>query len=61
MIATHSPILMAYPQATIFLMEDGPLRSIAYCDTEHYSVTRNFLTRTEQMLKVLLNEPDLCG
>ena len=30
LIATHSPILMAYPQATIHLMADGPPRRIAY-------------------------------
>ncbi len=54
-IATHSPILMAYPQATIFLMADGAPSPIAYHDTEHYQVTRNFLDRTEQMLDQLLD------
>jgi predicted ATPase len=54
-IATHSPILMAYPDATIYLLADGPLRPTAYHDTEHYTVTRNFLTRTEQMLDILLD------
>ncbi|MGA3002083.1 MAG: AAA family ATPase [Acetobacteraceae bacterium] len=57
LIATHSPILMAYPNATIYLLADGPPRSIAYRDTEHYTVTRNFLTRTEQMLNILLDRP----
>ncbi len=55
LIATHSPILMAYPQASIYLMADGPPRLVAYRDTEHFAVTRNFLNRTEQMLDVLLN------
>ena len=54
LIATHSPILMAYPHAAIYLLADGPPRRIAYRDTEHYSVTRNFLTRTDQMLGELL-------
>jgi predicted ATPase len=54
-IATHSPILMAYPNAQILLLADGPPRPVAYQDTEHYSVTRNFLLRTEQMLDVLLD------
>ena len=56
-IATHSPILMAYPQAAIFLMADGAPASVAYRDTEHYQVTRNFLNRTEQMLDQLLDRP----
>jgi predicted ATPase len=54
-IATHSPILMAYPNAQILLLADGPPRPVAYHYTEHYSVTRNFLLRTEQMLDVLLD------
>jgi len=59
LIATHSPILMAYPNATIYLLADGPPRTVDYRDTEHYTVTRNFLTRTEQMLDILLDRsPD---
>jgi len=61
LIATHSPILMAYPQAAIYLMANGPPQPIAYRDTEHYTVTRNFLNRTEQMLDVLLNEETAAG
>ena len=55
LIATHSPILMAYPYASIFLMADGPPQLIAYRDTEHFTVTQNFLTRTDKMLDVLLD------
>ncbi len=54
LIATHSPILMAYPDADIYMMGDGPPYLIDYAETEHYRVTRHFLTRTEAMLKVLL-------
>ena len=55
LIATHSPILMAYPDADILLLADGPPRRVAYRDTEHYQLTRNFLTRTESMLDTLLD------
>jgi predicted ATPase len=55
LIATHSPILMAYPQASIYLLADGPPQPVAYRDTEHFTVTRNFLNRPEQMLDILLN------
>ena len=58
LIATHSPILMAYPQAAIYLLADGAPSLIPYRETEHYTVTRNFLTRTGQMLDILLNETD---
>ena len=57
LIATHSPILMAYPQAAIYLLADGAPSLIPYRETEHYTVTRNFLTRTERMLGVLLGDP----
>ena len=55
LIATHSPILMAYPQASIYLLVAGPPRLIPYRETEHFTVTRNFLNRTEQMLEILLD------
>jgi len=55
LIATHSPILMAYPKSAIYLMADGPPQLIAYRDTEHFRVTRNFLNRTERMLDILLD------
>ncbi len=55
-IATHSPILMAYPQATILLLADGHPRLVGYKDTEHYTVTRSFLSHTELMLAELMGE-----
>jgi predicted ATPase len=58
LIATHYPILMAYPRAAIYLMADGPPRRVEYRETEHFTVTRNFLTRTERMLDILLDERD---
>ena len=49
---------MAYPRAAIYLLADNAPSLIPYRETEHYTVTRNFLTRTGQMLDILLNEPD---
>jgi predicted ATPase len=44
LVATHSPILLAYPEAKIYqLSTDEPVRVIAYEDTEHYRITRDFL------------------
>ena len=54
-IATHSPILMAYPDAAIYVLADGAPCLTPYRQTEHYAVTKNFLTRTEQTLDVLLD------
>lgn len=54
-IATHSPILMAYPDAWIYQIGAKGLDRVAYVDTEHFEVTRNFLNRHETMLKQLLS------
>ena len=55
-IATHSPILMAYPDAMIYqLTPDAPgLRQVAYEETEHYMLTRQFLNNYPKMLDILL-------
>ena len=55
-IATHSPILMAYPGAQILELAEGEIRRVEYEETEHYQVTRRFFARREQMLRILLGE-----
>ena len=55
-IATHSPIIMAYPNAWIYEFSERGMRRVEYRETEHYRVTRAFLTRTEAMLEELLKE-----
>lgn len=55
-IATHSPILMAYPNAWIYSLDDEAITRIAYEETEHYQVTRDFLNNTRTMLDVLLED-----
>ena len=56
-IATHSPILMAYPNAYIYSCSKDGISRADYYETEHYSVTRNFLSDPKRMLDILL-EPD---
>jgi len=55
-IATHSPILMAYPGACIYLLDSEGLRRTNYTDTEHYQVTRRFLADPQRMLSMLFEE-----
>jgi predicted ATPase len=42
-IATHSPILLAYPGATIYLFDGEAPRPVDFTETEHYQITRAFL------------------
>lgn len=55
-IATHSPILLAYPRAKILMLDENGLREIAYEETEHYSVTRSFLNNYTNLLRHLLQD-----
>ncbi len=54
LIATHSPILMAYPEAQIYQLEETGIRQVSYRETEHYQLTRTFLENPERMLRYLL-------
>ncbi|EEA01033.1 SMC domain protein [Burkholderia sp. H160] len=54
LIATHSPILMAYPDAAIYHFHADGMSQVAYEDTEHYQVMRAFLMNPRRMLDTLL-------
>lgn len=49
-IATHSPILMAFPGATILDFDQTPPRPVAWSDLEHVSLTRDFLNDPQLFL-----------
>jgi predicted ATPase len=57
-IATHSPILLAYPSAKIIKLDDDGMNEISYEETEHYQVTKDFLNNRERMLHHLLAEEE---
>jgi predicted ATPase len=52
-IATHSPIIMAYPNARIYLFSDAGIQEIEYEETEHYKVAKDFLNQRDLMMQVL--------
>ena len=52
-IATHSPIIMAYREAIIYSLDQHPIQSIPWKETEHVSFTRDFLARPENYLRHL--------
>lgn len=54
-IATHSPILMAYPHAEILQCDENGIRSVSFRDTEHYRITKLFLDQPERMIEKLLS------
>lgn len=55
-IATHSPILLAYPNAEIYELTEDDIKLTPYCETEHYILTKQFLDNPQRMLKYLLED-----
>lgn len=54
-IATHSPILLAYPGATIYSCDGDELEKIKYEDTKHYQITKDFMNSPNSYLKKLFD------
>ena len=55
-IATHSPMFMAFPGAQVIELTDDDIRTIPYDQTEHFRLTRRFLNNPGKMLEMLLGE-----
>lgn len=53
-IATHSPILLAYPDASIYTLNDDGVKLVTYEETETYSLTLDFLSHHKDYLSKLL-------
>ena len=50
-IATHSPMLMAYTNATIYEITNEEMKKTALEDTDHYSITKMFLNNPKSFLQ----------
>ena len=55
-VATHSPIVMAYPNAIIYLLTEDGIERIDYTETEHYRVMRDFINNHVKMLDILMSD-----
>jgi predicted ATPase len=55
-IATHSPLVLAYPDATIYCCDDGGLEPVAYEDSEPVRLTQSFLAGRERFIAELFAE-----
>lgn len=54
-IATHSPIIMAYPGSSIYSFEEDGLKLTDYKETENYFITKSFLNNPERMFRELFD------
>lgn len=55
-MATHSPILLAYPGAMIYQIDKSGIYPIEYKNTEHYTITKSFLNNPNSMLNELFSD-----
>ena len=57
-IATHSPLLMAYPRAQLLMFDGRVIREASLSETPHYQLTRNFVMNPKAMMDELFAEVD---
>ena len=57
-IATHSPILLAYPKAKIVMFDSDGLSEVEYEETEHFYITRDFLNNYQRRVEELLKDDE---
>jgi predicted ATPase len=58
LIATHSPIILSYPGAVLYSLDEGDIRQIDYRETKHFQLTRDFLNSPESFFKHLFARDD---
>ncbi|MBM7869030.1 putative ATPase [Clostridium pascui] len=54
-IATHSPIVMAYPDSILYELNDD-FKVVHYQDTEHYKIMKSFIGNPKKILDILIGE-----
>lgn len=57
-IATHSPILLGFPGATIYQLDENGLEEVSYEETQPYRITKQFLTDHDRMLDYLFSDEE---
>ncbi len=55
-IATHSPIILGYPESSIYLLGGADLSPVPYKELEHYKVMKDFLNCPDRMLAILMDQ-----
>lgn len=55
-VSTHSPVLLGYPNATIYALSDTGIKRVRYEETENYELTRSFLKDRDQFLRHLFED-----
>ena len=59
LIATHSPILLAYPEAQILSFDDGAIHEITYRESAPYQLCSRFLVDPDRYMRALFDDDPL--
>ena len=54
-ISTHSPLLMAFPDAQVYELSEDGINEVDYRETEHFRTTKDFINNPERTLHYLLD------
>lgn len=57
-IATHSPILLGFPGATIYRLDETGIDQVTWEESDPYQVTKRFLNDRDRMLGYLFADDD---
>ena len=57
-IATHSPILLSYPEAVLYSFDQKRITKVNYEETEHYQITKDFLMNPDRFYKHLFSNDE---
>jgi predicted ATPase len=61
LISTHSPIILSYPGARLYSLDGDSIQEVAFRETEHYRVTRDFLNAPDRYFKHLFTDKSAEG
>ena len=57
-ISTHSPMLMAFPDAELYQIKENEIVSTPFKETDHYRITVRFLQNPEEAANEILGRDD---
>lgn len=57
-VATHSPIILTFPGATLFSFDGGEIVPVRLEDTSHFHITKGILESPQRYWKHLLDDPE---
>ena len=55
-LATHSPVLLCYPEAAVYQLSDDGIARVQPADTDSVRLTRDFIEAPERFLRHVISD-----